>query len=417
MSDATRPEDELSTLRQQLDTVDADLVQALSARQRLVERVATLKRGAPSRPLRDTARESALLGRIERLAAGGGLDPDFVVRLYQEILDHSVRQQQLKLSPEAARRAAGHLVVAHLGGPGSYSAQAARRHFEAHEEAVVFRTGLGFGELVAALRDGSADYAVLPLENTTAGSITEVYDLLAEGGLFIIGEEVMPIEHCLIALEASVPIARIRRICSHPQALAQCRGFIRRLPGVIAEAVSDTDAAVAQVKAQQDLSQGAIASEAAARLHGLAVVQRGVADHAQNFTRFVIVARAPKAYAERVPCKTSVIFSAQHRHGALVQALQVFAQHGLNLTKLESRPQPGQPWVYRFYVDFEGHGDDPQVQRALTDLKASAAEVRVLGTYPARTTAASAPAAPKAPTPAPSEVASTASESEEESDP
>lgn len=388
------PVDALARLRARLDTVDGELVGALAARQRLVEQVTRLKQAAPGRPLRDADREASLLARIAKLAEGQGLDADFVVRLYQEILDHSVRHQQHRLSP-AHPRPQGHTVVAHLGGLGSYSAQAARRHFESHGGGVVFRQGTGFAELVEAVQKGEADCAVLPIENTTAGSIAEVYDLLAASGLHIVGEEVQPIDHCLIGLEPDVAVSRIRRIASHPQALAQCRAFLRRLPGVVVEAVSDTAAAVTRVKADQDLSLGAIASAEAARIHGLHILQTQVADQRENYTRFVVVAAAPRAYDLRIPCKTSLVFTAPHAHGALVKALQIFADHGLNLTKLESRPQPGQPWDYLFYVDFEGNPEIPAVAEALKDLDTVAGAVKILGVYPSRTTVA--PATPEAP--------------------
>jgi chorismate mutase/prephenate dehydratase len=237
--------------------------------------------------------------------------------------------------------------------------------------------------MLDALEAGGVDYAVLPIENSIAGSINESYDLLAKKGLSLVGEEFQPIAHCLIGA-AEVPIDKIRRVYSHPVALAQCRSFLETLEDCHVEAFVDTAMAVEKVKIDGDPSQAAIASEQAAALHGLPILRRGIADHPENYTRMVIVANEPEHFGPDVPCKTSLIFSTIHEQGALARCISIFAERGLNLTKIESRPKPDTPFEYIFYMDFEGNVDRAQTQKALEDLGTVTTFLTVLGSYPSR---------------------------------
>jgi chorismate mutase/prephenate dehydratase len=199
--------------------------------------------------------------------------------------------------------------------------------------------------------------------------------------LKIVGEHVHHVEHCLIALE-SIPISRIRKIMSHPQALQQCSQFLSSLENCEVSAYTDTAMAVEKVLKDQDLLQAAIASEQAANLHGLAIIKRDVANQRENYTRFVVVSQNAETYDTRIACKTSLVFATRDERGALLMALNVLAEHGLNLTKLESRPRPHTPWEYLFYVDFEGNVLDERVKVALTQLATKTGFLKVLGSYP-----------------------------------
>jgi chorismate mutase/prephenate dehydratase len=275
------------------------------------------------------------------------------------------------------------VVVAFQGGEGAYSHLAATRHFGARDAKLLYEGFPSFKLMLEAVKNGMADYAVLPIENSIAGSINENYDLLAKMDLHLVGEEMQRVEHCLIGV-AEVPLTKIRRIFSHPVALAQCGTFLGTLTNCHAEAFSDTALSVRRVKDEQDLSQAAIASEEAARVYGLPVLARGIADQKDNFTRMVMVAKERVVYDAALQCKTSLILSTKHEEGALLKVLQTLANHGLNLTKLESRPQPDSPFEYVFYVDFEGNTSTPETQAALDELRACTSFLRVLGSYPAR---------------------------------
>ena len=395
----------LQALRRQLDGVDRRLLEALAERQEAVREVARIKGGGGS-VVRDPGREEALLGRLVDLGRDIGLEPFFVTRVFREVLDHSLRlQHELLATRRDPSRAGKLLVVGFQGGEGAFSHLAAKRCFAARGEAV-FQGFSAFRPMLEAVRDGKVDFALLPIENTTAGSINESYDLLAEMDLHLVGEEVQKVEHCLIGLE-DVPLARIRRVYSHPVALAQCGAFLASLDHVHAEAFEDTALAVAKVKADQDLSQAAIASEEAARVHGLPILRRGVQDQRENYTRMVVVAREAESFDPRIPCKTSLVFATRHEKGALARGIALLAEHGLNLTKLESRPRPNTPWEYRFYLDFEGNLADPAVREGLDAFAAETSYLRVLGCYPSRTSDEAQPARPRRGrriTPAPSPV-------------
>jgi len=375
---------ELEELRGALDAVDGKLVDALVERRDLVKQVARWKvlRG---RGIRDPQREQELLDKLVARGEAAGLDSHFVKRLFREIIDHSVRLQQEYFStsgdPNGAPRKT--IVVAFQGGEGAYSHLAATRHFGARDAKVLYEGFPSFKAMLEAVKNGMADYAVLPIENSIAGSINENYDLLAKMDLHLVGEEMQRVEHCLIGV-AEVPLTKIRRIFSHPVALAQCGAFLATLTNCHAEAYSDTALSVRRVKDEQDLSQAAIASEEAARVYGLPVLARNIADQKDNFTRMVMVAKERVAYDAALHCKTSLILSTKHEGGALLKVLQTLANHGLNLTKLESRPQPDSPFEYVFYVDFEGNTSTPETQAALTELRECTSFLRVLGSYPAR---------------------------------
>lgn len=273
------------------------------------------------------------------------------------------------------------LAVGYQGAEGAYSQLAATRHFAEAQAGVRCEGFHSFREMLAALKAGSVDYAVLPIENSIAGSINESYDLLAHMGLSLVGEEFQPIAHCLIGAEG-VPVTGIRRVYSHPVALAQCGAFLETLEDCHVEAFVDTAMAVEKVKADGDPTQAAIASEQAATLHDLPILRRDIADHPENYTRMVIVASEPAHYARDVPCKTSLIFSTIHEQGALARCISIFAERGLNLTKIESRPKPDTPFEYIFYMDFEGNIDADATQDALTELGTVTSFLTVLGSYP-----------------------------------
>ncbi|HLU48696.1 MAG TPA: prephenate dehydratase, partial [Planctomycetota bacterium] len=271
--------------------------------------------------------------------------------------------------------------VAYQGIDGAYSHLAAKKFFSALGEAVEFVGFKSFADVVEAVEDGSADYAVLPVENTTAGNINDVYDLLLRTKLSIVGEEIFPVRHCLLAVD-DVPVSRIRRVLSHPQALAQCSRYLSQMKNCQADYYADTAMAVLKVKEDGDPTQAAIASEEAGRLYGLKVLARDLADQPQNFTRFVVVHRRPIKVDPRIPSKTSMVIATAHHPGALNKALDVLSQFEINMTKLDSRPKPGSPFDYLFYIDFEGHIEEERVERALTGLRAVTSYLKILGSYP-----------------------------------
>ncbi len=378
--------DDIDALRAQIDRLDRGLVEGLRQRLRVVAQVARIKaEGLPF--LRDHERETRLLARVEEWAREADLDPFRVREIFREVLAMSLKAQEeallarrhSELSAAVADR------VAYQGTHGSYSQLAARKYFASRAAGMELIGYRSFAEAVRAAERGEVGYAVLPIENTTAGSINQTYDLLCNTALQIVGEEVLHVRHCLLASSRVEPRS-LKRIISHPQALAQCSRF---LAGLDAEQVvhGDTASAAEMVRDASDAGIAAIASEEAAERYGLTVIARGIANQEENWTRFVVISAIELELDPRIAAKTSLVFTTAHRHGALAHCLNVLANHGLNLTKLESRPVIRRPWEYRFYVDFEGDARGEAASLAIAELRRECPELRVLGSYPARTTA------------------------------
>ncbi len=379
--------DRLDDLRREIDGVDQQILEALARRRQLAGDVAAAKDEGGA-PLRDALREERLLGALITRGRERGLDAHFVTRVFHEIIDDSIRSQQLHLVPEYGQAAAR--TVAFQGIEGAYSELAARKFFAAVADRSAFVGRATFDAVVEGVEDGTADFGILPVENTTAGSINDVYDLLSCAQVSIVGEEVLRVEHCLLAVD-DVPRTSLRRVLSHPQALAQCMKFLAKLPGCEAQPYTDTAMAVRLVKEQQDRTWAAIASEEAGRRYGLRVLQRNIEDQPHNFTRFVVIARSPLRVDLRIPCKTSVVIATAHEEGSLLHALGILHEYRINLTKLESRPIPGMPFQYLFYIDFEGNAADPPIREALGRLKSVTTSLKVLGSYPSQHRARTSP--------------------------
>ena len=257
---------------------------------------------------------------------------------------------------------------------------AAERHFAGLCDELVTRGYESFSRLLQAVLDGEIDYAMQPIENTTAGSINEAYDLLARLDLHLVGEEVLKVEHCLAALPGT-RLEQIRRVYSHPQALAQSSDFLAGMRDCAVISFTDTAMAMKKVRDEAVPEQAAVASERAASLYGLEVLARDIANQKNNFTRFVVASKRPCEVSGDTPCKTSLVVTIRHERGALASCLNVLADHGLSLTKLESRPLPNTPWEYIFYLDFEGNLRDPNVASAIEGLRRTTQATRVLGSY------------------------------------
>ncbi|TVP48482.1 MAG: prephenate dehydratase [Gemmatimonadales bacterium] len=380
--DAGRSES-LDDIRGTIDALDHRILEALGERQRTVERVV---RGKLEREdeIRDPAREEALLARIRQRAPEYGLDPYFLEQLFREIIRSSVRYQTHALvDRQNERDRANRIRVSYQGTDGAFSHQAAMRHFSQRYAEVECIGYTRFEEAADAVGRGQVDVSILPIENTTAGSINDTYDLLNDKELFVIGEEVLKVNHCLMAPE-EVELANIRRVLSHPQAIAQCSRFLAALPRCHVETYFDTAMAARKVRDDADLSQAAIASAYAAEIYGLRILRTDLANQAENFTRFVVVGPEALSCDLQLKCKTSLIFATIDEGGALLACLNVLGDHGINMTKLESRPRLGHPWQSLFYLDIEGNREEPRVADALDQLGRKAQYLKVLGSYPVR---------------------------------
>ena len=238
-----------------------------------------------------------------------------------------------------------------------------------------------FRDVAAAVLESRADAGLLPIENSLVGSIATNFDLIADSGLTIVGEVVSPVHHCLLAVRGA-PRSALRRVLSHPVALAQCERFLGGLAGVEVVAFYDTAGAAAEVARRSDPAVGAVAGALAAGRYGLDVLVERIEDEPHNQTRFLLVGREPRVPSPDTPAKTTLRLRLPHRPGTLAHALAPFADAGLNLTKLESRPDRATPWQYLFYLDVEARSGDPAMRKVLDALRGQGAEIKLLGDYP-----------------------------------
>lgn len=270
-------------------------------------------------------------------------------------------------------------VVAFQGEPGAYSEAAVLEHFGAQTITLPCES---FDQVFYQVERCSANYGLIAIENSLAGSIHHNYDLLLANRLWITGEHFLRVKHCLIA-QPGAALSDIRKVISHPQALAQCSGYLKK-HNLSPEVFYDTAGAVKHLKESGAPGLAAIASSRAAGVYDMQIIEEGIEDNPENYTRFLVVAREPVDPGENA--KTTIVFSLDNQPGALFKALSVFALRDIDLTKIESRPLVGTPWNYLFYIDLSGSTASPIITRALSHLEEYATFLRVLGSYPRHNT-------------------------------
>lgn len=380
---------ELEEYRDQIDEVDKALSELFLRRMAITEQVGRYKL-EHRLPVLDAARER----RVVEMRTAATEDPERradLSALYESIMAISRRQQRRLvhegaedpgyaawLSDQSHARSPVHDPrVVYQGEPGCYSEEAAVGFFG---QAVKSRGLPWFTDVFAALERGEADYAVLPVENSSTGSIRQVYDLLSQYRYHIVGEWQVKVEHCLMALPG-VTLEDIRTVYSHEQGLMQSERFLdthrdwKRVPTL------DTAGSAKQVAADGDRTAAAICSRRAAAIYGLNILAEKVNYNNTNTTRFVVVSPVPERRSERN--KISALFTLPHQSGSLHEILTVFAVQGLNLLKIESRPIPGRNWEYLFFLEFTGDLEAPGMDGVLHELSQLAAEVRILGNFKA----------------------------------
>lgn len=269
--------------------------------------------------------------------------------------------------------------TAFQGEPGAYSEAAVFEFFSPKEVSAV--PCESFEQVFNAVKTGDCEFGVIPIENSLAGSIHQNYDLLLQNPLWVVGEHFLRVSHCLIGRPGAT-IADIKTVMSHPQALAQCAGYLKSLPGIKVEPVYDTAGSVKIIRSQNDPSLAAIASLQAANNFGMQVLAEHIEDNQANFTRFLVVSNEPVYPVSHA--KTSIVFTLKNEPGSLYQAMHEFASRNIDLCKIESRPLVGTPWDYLFYIDFMGSTVNDPVKQALDSLKEFAPMLRVLGSYPSK---------------------------------
>jgi chorismate mutase / prephenate dehydratase len=371
----------IDTVRGEINKVDGKILELLAQRRSFAKEIVTLKNETGA-ALRDQKREEELL--IDRIRNGKtfGLDSHLVTRIFHEIIEDSNRLQRELLQTNINGSQSGTLErVAFHGIEGSYSYFAAHKYFARSVNDTAYVSCATYEEVISSVEKGKAEFAIVPIENTASGAMTEVYDLLLKSPVSIVGEEKFLLNHCLIA-SAQTNLSSIKVIYCSPQTVSQCSNFIATLPQARVEYFSDSALSLKHLKQGGESNVAAIASEEAARQFGLEVIKRDITNQADTYNRYLILSRQPQKVDPRIPSKTSLVMSTPQTAGALVNALLVFQQNNINLAKLESRPIAGNPWEEMFYIDFEGNISDDRVKAALEALVPHTKFMKVIGCYP-----------------------------------
>ncbi|MBO5198263.1 MAG: prephenate dehydratase [Lachnospiraceae bacterium] len=371
---------DLSESRKQIDAIDRQIVELFESRMKVSVQVAEYKKSI-GMPVLDREREKSKLKAVGELASND-FNRHGIEELFAQIMSISRKLQYSMLKSSCGDSFAQvdaiqgeNDRVVFFGARGSYSEQAMLDYFG---ENVASTPAATFREVMAKVKSGEADYGVLPIENTTTGGITDIYDLLTEFDNYIVGEHVVKIEHALLGLPGST-IDEIRTVYSHAQGILQCGGFLGEHPQMKTVETMSTAGCAKKVLEDGDRTQAAIASRRAGELYGLTVLAPGINDNDKNSTRFIIISNARKF--EKDANKVSISFTLPHESGTLYNMLSHIMYNNLNMTKIESRPLAGRTFEYRFFVDFEGNLNDPAVINTLNGIQSEALELTIFGNY------------------------------------
>ncbi|HIY03186.1 MAG TPA: prephenate dehydratase [Candidatus Blautia faecipullorum] len=374
---------DLQECRNEIDRIDSEIVKLFEKRMKVSEEVAEYKIHTGKQVL-DSGRERDKLKTLRGMAHGE-FNALGVQEIFQQVMAISRKRQYQLLTEYGADAEQDYEIVDALslndvkvvfqGVEGAYSYAAMRAYFPEEIENYHVKT---FRDAMEEVASGRADYGVLPIENSTQGIVTDIYDLLTEYQLYIVGEQAVRADHVLLGMPGA-SLEDISAVYSHPQALAQCKKYLEEHPSWKTIKTENTAASAKKVKEEGNPAQAAIASREAGEFFGLSVLAENICHNGQNVTRFIIVSAKP-VYEKKAE-KVSVCFELPHESGTLYNMLSHIIYNGLNMTKIESRPIPGKTWQYRFFVDFQGNLEEPAVKNALRGLEAEADSMRVLGNY------------------------------------
>ncbi|MBT9319435.1 chorismate mutase [Actinobacillus pleuropneumoniae] len=373
---------DLSNIRQQITQLDRHLLQLLAERHRLAFDVVRSKE-ITQKPLRDIEREKELLQALVSHAEAENyqLDPQYVTQIFQRIIEDSVLTQQNYLQNKLNEQKEQNISIAFLGMRGSYSNMASRQFAKKYQGSLIELSCDSFQQVFDKVSEGEAEFGVLPLENTTSGSINDVYDLLQHTDLAVVGELAYPIKHCVLA-NGNIDLVEIDTLYSHPQVIQQCSQFIQSLNKVHIKYCESSSHAMQMVARLNKPNIVALGNEDGGKLYGLTNIKTDIANQQNNITRFIVVAKQAINVSPQLQTKTLLLMTTSQQAGALVDALMVFKQYQIRMTKLESRPIYGKPWEEMFYVELQANIHSENTQQALKALEDVTSYVKVLGCYP-----------------------------------
>ncbi len=374
---------ELTELRDKIDVIDKQIVELYEKRMEISRQVAEYKIGTGKKVF-DKEREEEKLRKV-RAMAHNEFNSHGIVELFEQIMSMSRKLQYKMLTEKGSMGRLPFIEVDTLdkekarvvfpGAEGAYTQEAMLEFFGKDVNCFHVDT---FRDAMIAIDEGSADYAVLPIENSTAGIVSEIYDLLVEFENYIVGEQIIGIEHCLMAVPGT-KIDEIRTVYSHPQSLMQSSRYLQEHASWKQISMNNNAFAARKVAEDMDGAQAAIASAHAAETYGLEILEKGVNRSSTNSTRFIVVTN--RKIFLRDAGKVSICFEVPHESGSLYHMLSHFIYNNLNMNKIESRPLEDRNWEYRFFIDFDGNLADEAVKNALRGLREEARNLRILGNY------------------------------------
>ncbi len=374
---------DLQELRVEIDSVDRQIVELFEKRMDIASQVADYKI-ANGKKVFDKEREAQKIKAVRDLASSD-FNKTGVEELFSHLMSMSRKLQYQKLAGAGATGRLPFIAidsidkensrVCYQGAEGAYSEMAMKKFFGENVKSFHVET---FRDAMSVLEEGSADYAVLPIENSTAGIVSEVYDLLTEYENYIVGEQIIEIRHCLMGVPGA-KLSDIKTVYSHPQSLMQSSRFLNEHSDIQQIGMKNNAFAARKVAEDKDITQAAIASSAAAGIYGLDIIQEGINQADSNSTRFIIVANQ-KVFLKGAG-KISLCLEIPHEAGSLYHIMSHFIYNNLNMTKIESRPIEDKDWEYRFFIDFEGNLEDSSVRNALRGLREEAKMMKILGNY------------------------------------
>ena len=366
---------DLNDIRAEIDKVNKSLAEKFVRRMDLVKQVAEYK-AHNKMPVLDKERENRLISDIL-----GKTPPEYKEYTKQFLIDLLAVSRRMQHDIMGSKPADGEQsapaplpTVAYLGIPGSFSEQAVAEYFKDDAQAVSVKS---FDEIIAKVDDGTYDMAMIPVENSSTGSVNQSVDFLVNHDVHITGEHIVKVRHFLLGVAGS-SVGQVDKALSHPQALEQCGDFLRK-NNIFAVPVQSTADAASEVAKKRDKSIAAIASRRAGRLYGLNVLAEDIQSNNSNYTRFVAIAKKETEIYDAD--KISIICAIEHKPGSLHNLIDIFSRHKLNLLQLFSRPIPNVPWQYRFHLDFSGNLKDENVKAALKEARTYCTELKLLGNY------------------------------------
>ncbi|QCO70947.1 chorismate mutase [Buchnera aphidicola] len=370
----------LLIFRNEINNIDKKIVKLLAERKKLVLKIAQSKI-KNNQAIRDLEREKKMLQKLTILGKKNHLTSEYITRLFQLIIEESVSTQKKLLEKFCDNHKLVPANFSFLGPKGSYSHIAACEYADRNFQKCITNECSTFEEVILSVENNESDYAVLPIENTCSGSIHEVFNLLKNTNLFIIGEINIFINHCLLALE-KIELNKIKTVYSHPQPFQQCSNFIKQFPEWKIKYTKSTADAMKKITKYHEITNAALGSEIGSKIYGLKILTKNLANKEKNITRFVILNRNSIKISEKIPTKTTLIFRTGQESGALAKVLLILKEKKLIMKKLTSQTLYKNPWEEMFYIDIQVNISSVLMQDVIKKIKKITKFIKILGCYP-----------------------------------